>query len=137
MHREELNFYLQQADQGMITDLSRRIQAEQEVFLIQKPMAQTLLLPVHDPVVSGSFYGGEVLVTSVLVRVNDCEGWAMVMDEEDDLAFDIAVLDGAWAAGIERIAIELLAGQGRDGHEQKCREQAAEIDRTRVSFDLM
>ncbi|MBU1138898.1 MAG: phosphonate C-P lyase system protein PhnG [Proteobacteria bacterium] len=137
MNREELNFYLQQADLRGVADLSHRIEAEQQVLLIQKPMAQTLLLPVQDPVASGSFYGGEILVTSVIVRVNGCDGWAMVMDEEEDLAFHIAVLDGAWAAGLERSAIEQLAWQGRVGHEQRCREQAAEIDKTRVSFDLM
>lgn len=137
MQRELLNFALQQVDRTLLAELSHRIQAEHQVRLIQKPTAQTLLLPVHDPVVNGTFFGGEVLVTSVIVRVNECEGWSMVMDEDGELAIHVAVLDGAWAAEVERGAVEELAMLGQQSHEQHCRRQAGEVAKTRVSFDLM
>lgn len=137
MNREYLNFYLQQADSGSVVTLSKKIRAEHAVQVIQKPIAQTLLLPVHDPVVSGRFYGGEILVTSAIVKVNDCKGWAMGMDSEEDIVCHIAILDGAWAADIERLAIGMLAEQGQKSHQKDCRQEAAQVDTTRVAFDLM
>jgi alpha-D-ribose 1-methylphosphonate 5-triphosphate synthase subunit PhnG len=95
------------------------------------------MLPVSDPVNRGLFYGGEVLVTSVIVQVNGVNGWAMVMDEGEDLAFDLAVLDGGYAAGIEREEIEDLVGRARGDYAAEMAKIAADVAATRVSFDLM
>ncbi len=137
MNREDLNFYLQQTEPEQIIKLSTKIQAQHNVETLQRPVAQTLLLPVNDPVNHGKFYGGEILVVSVIVRVNQCEGWAMTMDTEQDTVFHMAVLDGAWASGIEQRAIAELVRSGKNNHHNRCCKEAAEVNATRVNFDLM
>lgn len=137
MNREYLNFFLQRADSGMVINLSQKILDEHAVQLIQKPVAQTLHLPINDPVVCSRFYGGEILVTSAIVKVNDCKGWAMGMDAEEDMVYHIAVLDGAWAADVERPAIGRLAEMGQNAHQNDCQQEAGRVNTTRVAFDLM
>lgn len=100
MEREQLNFYLQQIPVTEIISLRREIEDTATVELIQKPTSQTLLVPVHDPINEGTFLSGEVLVTSSIVRINNTNGWAMVMDDNPEQAVSIAILDAAFAANI-------------------------------------
>lgn len=137
MEREQLNFFLQQADDRELTALCVRIEEEAEVELLQKPTAQTLLVPVRDPVNGGSFIGGEVLVTSAVVHVNEVGGWAMVMDDNPPLAVSVATLDAAFAAKVRMDEIVRLALQGRDRHEQEMSERNYRVKCTKVAFDLL
>jgi alpha-D-ribose 1-methylphosphonate 5-triphosphate synthase subunit PhnG len=137
MKRENNNFYLQQAEQDEINTLSQQIKCRANVQIIQQPTAQTLMLPIDDPVNQGTFYGGEVLVSSAIVQVNDVDGWAMVMDDTPVLALSIAILDAAYAAGVEQEAIAKLVQQGRQRHEQNLQNTQTEVAATKVSFDLM
>jgi alpha-D-ribose 1-methylphosphonate 5-triphosphate synthase subunit PhnG len=137
MEREHLNFYLQKADPVLLKSLCGRVEASQTVTLLQEPTLQTLLLPVADPVTRGSFYAGEILVTSAIVQIGSTKGWAMVMDEAPELAQRVAVLDAAYAADIEKEAIAALVENGRARYEQTTRELASQVETTRVSFDLL
>lgn len=137
MNREELNFYLQQAEPDEISALCQRIRHQADVRIIQQPNEQTLMLPFADPVNQGSFYGGEVLVTSAVVRVNEVDGWSMVLDDPPDLARNIAILDGAYAACIEEDEIRKLAVRAKNRYEKNLSQTQSQVNATRVSFDLM
>lgn len=137
MEREHLNFYLQQADTAELSAICARIEEEAEVELLQKPTAQTVLLPVLDPINGGSFISGEVLVTSAIVHVNAVGGWAMVMDDNPPLAVSVAMLDAAYAAGVRIDEIVLLALRGKDLHEQKKSVRNSRVKNTKVAFDLL
>ena len=137
MKRENHNFYLQQAKQDEIYSLCQQIKCREKVQIIQQPTAQTLMLPVDDPVNQGTFYGGEVLVSNAIVRVNEVDGWAMVMDETPVSALSLAILDAAYAAGVEQKAIDRLVQQGKDRHEQQIQNTETKVAATRVSFDLI
>ncbi len=137
MEREDLNYYLQKVPAEELLTLCEKVNDEARVAIIQKPTRQTLLLPVKDPINQGSFYSGEVLVTSTIVQVNSENGWAMVLDENNDLSRAVAILDGAFAAGILRQEVLALAGKGKKiiGEEQA--KINLKVEGTRVSFDLM
>ncbi|MCF8056390.1 MAG: phosphonate C-P lyase system protein PhnG [Desulfocapsa sp.] len=137
MNREELNFFLQQVDSDALFALVQKVQCCSEVQVIQQSTEQTLMLPVTDPVTQGTFYGGEVLVNSAIVRVNTVEGWAMVLDQHPTRALHIAILDGAYAAEVEKEAIVDLAGKGQKLHGQMNKDVDRQVASTRVSFDLM
>lgn len=137
MKREDLNFFLQKAPDGEVYSLCQKIEEVAEVKLIQKPTPQTLLVPVQDPVNNGRFYGGEVLVTSAIVQVNNQRGWAMVMDEDFELSRSVATLDGAFAAGVRKNEIIDLALQGEEILRQEKEIKGEQVEDTRVSFDLM
>ncbi len=137
MERESLPFLLQQVGCDELFSLVRLIETCSDVQVIQQPSAQTMMLPIEDPVSQGLFYGGELLVSSAIVRVNGAEGWGMVLDEQLELALQIAILDGAWTAGVEIKAINGLAEKGKKIHEQAIERQGRQVAASRVSFDLM
>lgn len=137
MEREQLNYFLQQAPSHLLSALCERIGAEAAIELIQKPTSQTLLVPVHDPINQGVFFSGEVLVSSAIVQVNGVNGWAMVMDENPELATYLAILDGAYAAGIGKMEIVELAEQGKDAIDCEHADMNARVKSTRVAFDLL
>lgn len=137
MEREQLNQWLQHAPVDELFALQRRIEEKATVELIQKPVAQTLLVPVCDPINSGSFISGEVLTTSAIVQVDKANGWAMVMDVNNELAIALAVLDGAFAAEILKEQVVELALQGKNGMEHERAQLNAKVKSTRVAFDLL
>lgn len=137
MEREQLSYYLQQVSPEQIFSLRSHIEKQVQLELIQKPIAQTLLVPIRDPINHGSFISGEILVTSAIVRINGVNGWSMVMDENHEFAVAIAILDGAFAADIRREEIVRLAGEGKERIEKTHSELDAKVRATRVAFDLL
>ncbi len=137
MEREELNFLLQQVDDEELARLCQHIATETMVEVVQRPTFQTVQLPVQDPVNGGSFYGGEALVTSAIMKVNGICGWAMVLDENPDKAQHVALLDGAFAASIHKEVIVELACKGAEVLKKQQTAMNSQVNETRVSFDLM
>ncbi len=137
MEREQLNFSLQHVAEEEIIALRQAVEELAPVELIQKPVAQTLLVPVRDPINNGRFISGEVLVTSAIVKVGEFKGWAMVMDDTPERAVAGAVLDAAFAAGICKKEITALARKGRSLLEEEHSRLNARVQSTRVAFDLL
>lgn len=137
MEREQLNYYLQQVSQDDLDALCRNIEEVATVELIQKPTSQTLVVPVRDPINTGSFISGEVLVSSAIVQVNSCNGWSMIMDQDDKRAVAVALLDAAYTAEVMKTEILKLATHGKERVEEHNTLQNAKINATRVSFDLL
>lgn len=137
MEREQLNYYLQHTDGKDIDSIQISIEEQATVELIQKPTAQTLLVPVQDPITGGTFYGGEVLVTSAIAKVDGINGWAMVLDDTPQRAVSIAVLDAAFAAGILQQEIIALGLQGKEKLDQEQSKLNGNVQATRVAFDLL
>ncbi len=137
INREELNHFLQHTDSTDLKELVDKVICKHQIELIQKPSPQTLLVPVHDPVSNTEFYAGEVLVTAALVTVEKENGWGMAMDDNSELALQLAILDGAWAAQLYLSEIRELAKDGKRNLmlSQDCEQEM--VAETRVSFDLL
>ncbi|MEE4315132.1 MAG: phosphonate C-P lyase system protein PhnG [Desulfofustis sp.] len=137
MEREALNYYLQHVPIEQLQDECGAVAGCAHVEFIGKATPQTLLVPARDPITGGTFFAGEVLVTSCIVRVNEVPGWAMVMDDRPELAGLVATLDAAFAAGIRIAEITALAGNGSRVLAQHNSEMNRRTSATRVSFDLL
>ena len=137
MEREQLTYLLQNVAQDDLARLQQRIEDQARVELIQKPVSQILLVPVRDPINEGSFISGEVLVTTAIVRIDGTNGWAMVMDDNQDLAITVAIMDGAFAADICREEVVELAMSGRRNVEEEHARLNAQVQTTKVNFDLL
>lgn len=137
MTRDDLNYCLQQAELPELELLCTKVRKTARVELIRKPTSQTLLLPVHDPINQGSFYGGEVLATSCIMQVNGNNGWAMVMDDAPEMCLAVATLDAAYAADMYKQDIIELAEQAKKRDIDKAAKRNTKVNSTRVSFDLL
>ncbi|MCI0500759.1 MAG: phosphonate C-P lyase system protein PhnG [Epsilonproteobacteria bacterium] len=141
MQREDLNFILQKADFDALEELYNKIKSELSIVVLQSPVQQTLLQPIFDPISKGEFYGGEILVTTTIVRLAKGDatykGWAMVQDDNEKLSLYIAVCDGCFGAGFFKNEIETLATQTLQNIQKLQKECNKKVNATRVNFDLM
>ncbi|MCB2173907.1 phosphonate C-P lyase system protein PhnG [bacterium] len=137
MEREALNYYLQHVPLEQLQDECATVATGADVEFVGKPTPQTVLVPVRDPITGSTFFAGEVLVTSCVVKVNTVPGWAMVMDDRPGLAGFVATLDAAFAAGIRSEEITALAEIGCRNLAQQNSTMNRRTNATRVSFDLL
>jgi alpha-D-ribose 1-methylphosphonate 5-triphosphate synthase subunit PhnG len=140
MNREDINFILQKTDLKELKSLYEKINEFHEIKILQKPTQQTLLQPVIDPISSGEFYAGEVLVTTTIVQVGTDsanKGWAMVQDDNEEISLYISACDGAYGADFFKSEIENLVTKTIQNIEKTQKELNKKINSTKVSFDLM
>lgn len=137
MKREDINNFAQLVKIEELKKLYEKINENYGVKVLTAPTEQTLLVPVKDPISNGSFYAGEVLVTSTIVQVENTKGWAMVMDSNEELSLYIASLDACFEANIYKNEITNILENAKNNNEEKNRKINQKVNSTRVSFDLL
>lgn len=137
MKREDVNSLAQLVPLIELEKIYKKIDQDYKIKVLTKPTEQTLLVPVKDPISGGSFYAGEVLVTSTIVQVEKTKGWSMVMDLNEEKSLYIAVLDACFEANIYKENIESLLLDAKQGREESIKKTNKKVNSTRVSFDLM
>ena len=100
MQREDINNFAQLVQIDKLEELYNKIDNSYKVKILTQPTEQTILVPVKDPISGGSFYAGEVLVTSTIVQVEQTKGWSMIMDTDEKLSLYVATLDACFEANI-------------------------------------
>lgn len=137
MRREDINSFAQLVKIEELKKLYEKIDENHGVKILTAPTEQTLLVPVKDPISNGSFYAGEVLVTSTIVQVKDTKGWAMVMDSNEELSLYIATLDACFEANIYKDEITNILEKAKNKDDEKNSKINQKVNSTRVSFDLL
>lgn len=137
MKRENINSFAQLVKIEELKKLYKKIDEKHGVKILTAPTEQTLLVPVKDPISNGSFYAGEVLVTSTIVQVKDTKGWAMVMDSNEELSLYIATLDACFEANIYKDEITNILEKAKNKDDEKNSKINQKVNSTRVSFDLL
>jgi len=137
MKREALNYIFQCAKRSDVEALFRTIEKHHTITVLQQPTAQTLLQPVIDPISKSPFYAGEILVTTSIVQIEQCKGWAMVMDDDEKLSLMIATLDACFEAGIFQEEMQTLYKKTEQKIAKEVARNNQSIHATKVSFDLL
>lgn len=137
MKREDINNFAQLVKIEELKKLYEKIDENHGVKILTAPTEQTLLVPVKDPISNGSFYAGEVLVTSTIVQVKDTKGWAMVIDSNEELSLYIATLDACFEANIYKDEITNILEKAKNKDDKKNSKINQKVNSTRVSFDLL
>jgi alpha-D-ribose 1-methylphosphonate 5-triphosphate synthase subunit PhnG len=114
------------------------IEKTADVRIDRAPSTGLVMLKTRDSVSKQPFYMGEVLVTECSVAIDHHVGIGIVMGEEPNRSYQIAVVDAAINAGLG-IKKELLTELDMEEAyiQQRMREEAARITKTRVEFDTM
>mgnify|MGYP000187128395 CR=1 FL=1 len=137
MEREDINYLSQLVNENDLKSLYKKIKDNYEVNVLTPACEQTLLVPVKDPISDGSFYSGEVLVSSSIVEVDKEKGWSMIMDSNLKRSLYTAVLDASFAKGIYIDEIEelLCTALAEDIKEKEYKYK--QVNSTKVNFDLL
>lgn len=121
---------------------------EGKVRVLQEPATALMMMEATDPVSGGSFYAGEVLVTSCQVEVGGKVGCVIVVGDEPERARAAAILDALLQEPSPRIAPlvnellvnELLVNELENEEKRIDAGQRAEwalASRTKVKFETM
>ena len=118
--------------------LAQEIENNHSLEIIMKPQGALTMIKMRETAKKSLFYLGEVLVTECKVKVKDQVGIGIVIGMEEDLAYQLAVIDAAFKADLSELNrwIQLLEEEERR-IEASRRLDAAIIQKTKVNFETM
>lgn len=140
MKRKERTQVLVEGDRDLLGSIAREVEQAHDVEVVREPVEELVMLKMRESARRSQFYLGEALMTSCVVRIGEAYGYGMVLGEDRDKAFDLAIVDAAYAlddladdrrAYDERIAEE----QERIAAQKRLRNEA--VLRTQVDFSTM
>ena len=140
MKRKERTQVLVEGDRDLLDGIAREVERAHDVEVVREPVEELVMLKMRESARRSQFYLGEALMTSCVVRIGEAYGYGMVLGEDRDKAFDLAIVDAAYAlddladdrrAYDERIAEE----QERIAAQKRLRNEA--VLRTQVDFSTM
>ncbi|MDD9266744.1 phosphonate C-P lyase system protein PhnG [Paenibacillus sp. MAHUQ-63] len=118
--------------------LAGEIKSSYPVALIEEPNHGLVMVRVRETAKMSLFYLGEVLVTECKVRVEGALGIGIVKGDEPEKAYDLAVIDAAYAAGLVETAAwfgRLQAEGQRIAADRHARHM--QVLQTKVDFETM
>ncbi len=136
MKRSQLTKILIEGDAQLLKELSSQIEQAFEVKIVKVPERSLVMTKARDSVSHQPFYFGEVLVTECTVSVNDTYGFGVLMGEEAERAYQLAVVDCAINA---KLTILTEWNKALMEEEEKIRnrhlQEMALVMKTKVNFD--
>ncbi|MFB5188994.1 phosphonate C-P lyase system protein PhnG [Alicyclobacillus fastidiosus] len=138
MKRKQMTRILVEGDRTLLERLASQVEAAHEVHVNRKPENSLVMMKTFDPVASQPFYLGEVMVTQCTVTVNGHRGIGVLMGDEPDRAYYLAVVDAAVNASIPESFLwepVLLEEEKRVNRRQY--EEYARVEKSKVQFETM
>lgn len=100
MNRKKRTEILIKGSGQIAAQLAREILQKYQVQTIEKPNHGLVMVKIKETAQQSPFYLGEVLVTECKVMINGCLGIGLVKGQKPDLAYHLAVIDGAYNADL-------------------------------------
>ena len=135
MEKKRLSKIMAKADRQVIIDMAEEIKKTEKVFIVKAPEKVLTMIKMREPVKESLFYLGEVIVTEASVMVADKNGMAVLMGDDYEKTLAMAIIDGAFNAGLikdEKVFLELEKRQ----IEREEKENAL-FAKTMVNFNTM
>ncbi|MDO4443158.1 MAG: phosphonate C-P lyase system protein PhnG [Slackia sp.] len=140
MRRRERTRILVKGDRGLAHRIAAEVEAAAHVDVIDAPREELVMVKVRESARRSLFYLGEALMTTCRVEVAGATGKGMVLGSDRDRAYELAVIDAAYAAPAGSFATqafdELLCDEARRIDEAAA-ERRAVIATTKVDFSTM
>ncbi|MDF2837675.1 MAG: phosphonate lyase system protein PhnG [Paenibacillus sp.] len=138
MKRKQRTEILVNGSPELAAAMAGEIKSRYGVALIEEPNHGLVMVKVRETAQKSLFYLGEVLVTECKVRVEGAMGVGIVKGDEPGRAYDLAVIDAAYAAGLHETA-SWSAALRAEGDRIAAERAAfhAGVLRTKVDFETM
>lgn len=138
MKKSRISRILIDGEHELLQKLSEEIEQNYTVTMIKPPEKSLVMTKAKDSVSQQPFYVGEVLVTECTVSINGIYGFGILMGEDAERSYQLAVVDGAFQAGLPETkawdALLLVEEQNTLlGHKLVY----AQAMKTKVNFDTM
>lgn len=138
MNRRRRTEILIRGNKELSKKLVNEIKEKYEIKNIEEPNNGLVMIKMRETAKKELFYLGEVLVTEAKVYVNGALGLGIVTGDEEELAYNLAIIDGAYRSGAKEIEkwedILLKEEQCIKEREEK---ETKKILETKVDFSTM
>ena len=138
MNRKRRTEILIKSDEALAKKLANREKKKCGIKVIEEPNQGLVMIKMRETAKKELFYLGEVLVTEAKVYVNGALGMGIVKGENEELAMNLAIIDGAYKANIEEIKLwEEVLIKAEEEIKESERKEASKILETKVDFSTM
>lgn len=118
--------------------LAAHITERYDVKVIEEPDAGLVMVKMREGAQRSLFYLGEVTVTEAKVQISQALGLGIVQGDNRELAYQLAVIDAAYNAGLPETAQwAVLLERERQRIADKANHHTAAVLKTKVSFESM
>ncbi|WP_282935204.1 phosphonate C-P lyase system protein PhnG [Paenibacillus sp. RC67] len=118
--------------------LANDIQGRYPIDLIEEPNHGLVMVKVRETAQKSLFYLGEVLVTECKVGIGGAVGVGIVKGDEPEKAYNLAVIDAAYAAQLKETAAWTTVLQSESERIAAERHALqAKVLQTKVDFETM
>ncbi len=138
MNKRHLSRIMSACRRAFLRDVSGSIAKQSRVRVERAAKTSLVMMKARDSVSNRPFYLGEVLITECTVSVNGKFGIGMVVGEQPERAYLMAVIDAAVNAGLP--VVETWQGRWAEEAARIDRAREAECHRaaqSKVNFDTM
>lgn len=126
-----------EGDRKLLARLTEQIEQRYDVRVERKAQGSLAMARARDSVTHQPFNVGEILLTECTVAIGDIYGFGAVMGEDRTCAYELAVMDAAFRAGLPETNLwtELLVEEEERIRNRHAQELAIAM-RTRVDFGV-
>lgn len=138
MNRRQRTEILIKGNRCLSKKLANDIKDKYEVKSIEEPNNGLVMIKMRETAKRELFYLGEVLVTEAKVYVNGSLGFGIVIGDEEELANNLAIIDGAYRNGLKETEDwEDFLLKEEEKIKEKEKREAEKILETKVDFSTM
>lgn len=137
MNRRKRTEILIDGSRNFAKKLASEIERNYDIHILSEPQHALTMIKMRENAKKTLFYLGEVLVTETKVQINNKLGIGIVVGNEEELSYELAVIDAAYQGDLKetRNWTSLFEEEKRIFENKEKREVA--ILKTKVNFEMM
>lgn len=138
MNRRRRTEILIKGNENLARVLAGEIKEKYEVCEVESPNHGLVMIKMRETAKRELFYLGEILVSEAKVYVDGTLGMGIVSGDNEELANNLAIIDGAYKRGLEEVGFweEVLIKEEKRIEDNE-RKEEEKILSTKVDFSTM
>lgn len=121
MNRRKRTEILIDGSHHLAKELASEIERNYNIQILSEPQHALTMIKLRETAKKSLFYFGEVLVTETKVQINNKLGIGIVVGNEEELSYELAVIDAAYQADLKETKnwTSLLKEESQRIYEEK------------------
>jgi alpha-D-ribose 1-methylphosphonate 5-triphosphate synthase subunit PhnG len=138
MNRSKRTKILIDGSRNFTRELVNEIARNYDIHVLATPQQALTMVKLRETAQKSLFYLGEVLVTETKVEINNTLGIGIVVGDEEEFSYQLAVIDAAYEANLVETEkwTSLFEEEEKRINENRILKEAS-ILKTKVNFEMM
>lgn len=138
MNRRKRTEILINGSRNLAKVLASEIEQNYDIQILVEPQHALTMIKMRETAKNSLFYLGEVLVTETKVQINNQLGIGIVVGNEEELSYELAVIDAAYQGDLkETVNWKLLLEEEENCILENKDKSEQAILKTKVNFEMM